>query len=97
MPELVRELDAEDAPTCKMAAFKLQAIIQDPSFADIFIAEGGLPKLRTLALTASGNTLAYSLASFTNILGLDLGWEYITPELELRVDTPILEVSCQAD
>ncbi|KAI9712916.1 MAG: hypothetical protein M1828_001512 [Chrysothrix sp. TS-e1954] len=85
VPELIQQLEADDGPTQKMAAFKLQGVIQDPSFADLFIQEGGLPRLRSVALSASGNTLAYSLASFTNLLGLDQGWEYINSDLVLRL------------
>jgi len=69
----------------KMAVFKLQSNIGDPSFAEVFISQGGLLKLRNLALTASGNTLAYSLTSFSRLLELDKGWEYVNPELIGRV------------
>lgn len=68
-----------------MAVFKLQTNIGDPSFAERFIAQGGLSKLRTLALTASGNTLAYSLTSFSRLLELDKGWDYVNAELISRV------------
>lgn len=70
-----------------MAVFKLQSNIGDPSFAEIFIAQGGLAKLRTLALTASGNTLAYSLTSFSRLLELDKGWDFVSSELISRVPT----------
>jgi hypothetical protein len=70
-----------------MAVFKLQSNIGDPSFAEIFIAQGGLAKLRTLAVTASGNTLAYSLTSFSRLLELDKGWDYVNSELISRVPT----------
>ena len=72
----------------KMAVFKLQSNIGDPSFAEIFINQGGLLKLRNLALTASGNTLAYSLTSFSRLLELDKGWEYVNAELIGRVSFP---------
>jgi len=68
-----------------MAVFKLQSNIGDPSFAEIFIAQGGLAKLRKLALTASGNTLAYSLTSFSRLLELDKGWDFVNSELISRV------------
>ena len=85
VPELVRNLGSEDDSTRKMAAFRLQTAIGDPSFADVFIYQGGLPKLKHLTLSATGNTLAYSLASFTNLLELDIGWDWIGPELVDRV------------
>lgn len=69
----------------KMAVFKLQTNIGDPSFAETFISHGGLGKLRNLALNASGNTLAYSLTSFSRLLELDKGWDYVTPDLISRV------------
>lgn len=68
-----------------MAVFKLQSNIGDPSFAERFIAQGGLSKLRALALTATGNTLAYSLTSFSRLLELDKGWDYVNAELISRV------------
>jgi hypothetical protein len=83
--DLVKRLGSDEDPTRKMAAFKLQSIIGDPSFADVFIYEGGLPKLRWLALHATGNTLAYSLSSFSRLLELDQGWDYVTTDLIERV------------
>lgn len=68
-----------------MAVFKLQSNIGDPSFAERFIAQGGLSKLRALTLTATGNTLAYSLTSFSRLLELDKGWDYVNSELISRV------------
>ena len=85
IPTLVRDLDAQDDSTKKMAVFKLQNAIGDPSFADVFIYQGGLPKLHYLTLNATGNTLAYGLTSFSNLLGLDQGWEWINVELLERV------------
>jgi hypothetical protein len=76
-----------------MAVFKLQSNIGDPSFAEIFIAQGGLARLRTLALTASGNTLAYSLTSFSRLLELDKGWDYVNSELISRVRTCLLPLA----
>lgn len=82
---LVQDLASDDDPVRKMAAFKLQTAIGDPAFADRFIQEGGLPELRKLALSSSGNTLAYTLASFYNILDLDQGWEQIDETLVAKV------------
>jgi hypothetical protein len=83
--ELVERLGSEEDGVRKMAVFKLQSNIGDPSFADVFIAEGGLVKLRYLALNATGNTLAYSLASFSKLLEVDKGWEYVNQDLVKRV------------
>lgn len=59
----------------KMAVFKLQSSINDPSFADVFISSGGLNVLRRLIMTTGGNTLAYSLQSLSRLLEVDMGWE----------------------
>jgi engulfment and cell motility protein 1 len=83
--DLVARLGGEEDSVRKMAVFKLQSLLGDPSFADVFIAEGGLPKLTDLALRAVGNTLAYSLTSFSRLLELDKGWEFVTEELIERV------------
>jgi engulfment/cell motility protein 1 len=84
MTDLVARLGSDES-TRKMAVFRLQGALGDPSFADVFIAEGGLPKLTELTLRANGNTLAYALKSFSNLLDLDKGWEYVSEELIERV------------
>ncbi|KAL8825249.1 MAG: hypothetical protein Q9191_004530, partial [Dirinaria sp. TL-2023a] len=81
VPELVERLASEEDAVRKMAVFKLQTNVGDPSFAENFIAEGGSIKLRYLMLHASGNTLAYSLTSFSRLLEVDKGWEYINQDL----------------
>ncbi|EED15948.1 ELMO/CED-12 family protein [Talaromyces stipitatus ATCC 10500] len=83
--DLVNRLGSDEDAVRKMAAFKLQGSIGDPSFADIFIAEGGLSKLRYLTLTTAGNTLAYSLTSFARLLEVDKGWEYVDEEVVERI------------
>lgn len=83
--ELVERLGSDEDAVRKMAVFKLQSNIGDPSFADVFISEGGLAKLKYLALTATGNTLAYSLASFSRLLEVDKGWECVEQDLVTRV------------
>ena len=87
IPELIERLGSDEDAVRKMAVFKLQSNIGDPSFADIFISEGGLTKLRYLILHATGNTLAYSLASFSRLLELDKGWEYVNHDIVARVGT----------
>lgn len=88
--DLVARLGSDEDAVRKMAVFKLQGSIGDPSFADVFIADGGLVKLRSLTLHASGNTLAYSLTSFARLLEVDKGWEVVDQELVERV--PRLEL-----
>jgi hypothetical protein len=83
--ELVERLGSDEDAVRKMAVFKLQSNIGDPSFAEVFISEGGLVKLRYLTLHATGNTLAYSLTSFSRLLEVDKGWEYVDQELVERV------------
>ncbi|KAH7372362.1 ELMO/CED-12 family-domain-containing protein [Pyrenochaeta sp. MPI-SDFR-AT-0127] len=83
--ELVARLGAEEESVRKMAVFKLQSAIGDPSFADVFIYEGGLPKLRFLALHSTGNTLAYCLTSLARLLELDKGWDHVTDDLIARI------------
>jgi engulfment/cell motility protein 1 len=86
IPELVEDLNSPDDGIRKKAAFRLQSTIGDPSFADQFEIAGGLTALRSLALNATGNTLAYSLASFSKLLEvLDQGWEYVDRRLIERV------------
>ncbi|KAF2013141.1 engulfment and cell motility protein-like protein 2 [Aaosphaeria arxii CBS 175.79] len=96
--ELVERLGSDDESVRKMAAFRLQGAIGDPSFADVFIHEGGLPKLRFLALHSTGNTLAYGLTSLSRLLELDKGWDHVTDDLitrivELVVAQPLVNVN----
>lgn len=83
--ELVGRLGSDEDAVRKMAVFKLQSNIGDPSFADVFISEGGLTKLKYLTLHATGNTLAYSLTSFSRLLEVDKGWEYVSEDLVKKV------------
>ena len=83
--ELVQRLGSDEDAVRKMAVFKLQSNIGDPSFADIFILEGGLAKLQDLTLYATGNTLAYSLTSFSRLLEVDKGWDCVNQKLVERV------------
>ncbi|CAG8127502.1 unnamed protein product [Penicillium salamii] len=97
VPELVERLGSDEDAVRKMAVFKLQTNIGDPSFADLFIAEGGLTRLRYLTLHASGNTLAYSLTSFSRLLDVDKGWECVDEEMverivELIVTHPLVNI-----
>lgn len=89
IPELVERLGSDEDAVRKMAVFKLQGNIGDPSFADIFLAEGGLSRLRYLTLHASGNTLAYSLTSLARLLEVDKGWEFVDQDVVERVSLMI--------
>ncbi|KAL8850814.1 MAG: hypothetical protein Q9221_004228 [Calogaya cf. arnoldii] len=83
--ELVERLGSDEDAVRKMAAFKLQSNIGDPSFTDVFVSEGGLTNLRYLTLHASGNTLAYSLTCFSRLLEVDKGWDHINQSVVERV------------
>lgn len=90
IPELVQRLGSDEDAVRKMAVFKLQSNVGDPSFADVFIEEGGLKKLKVLAMRATGNTLAYSLTSLSRLLEVDKGWEYVDQDLVERVGITVL-------
>jgi engulfment/cell motility protein 1 len=75
IPALLKRLKSDEDATRKMAVFKLQSSINDPSFADVFISTGGLEVLQRLIMSTSGNTLAYSLQSLSRLLEVDMGWE----------------------
>lgn len=75
IPALLSRLQSDEDAMRKMAVFKLQSSINDPSFADVFISSGGLNVLRRLIMTTGGNTLAYSLQSLSRLLEVDMGWE----------------------
>lgn len=91
--DLVDRLGSEEDAVRKMAVFKLQGNVGDPSFADIFIAEGGLSKLRYLTLHTGGNTLAYSLTSLARLLEVDKGWEFVDQQVVERVGAVIGYIS----
>jgi engulfment and cell motility protein 1 len=75
IPSLLSRLSSDEEALRKMAVFKLQSSINDPSFADLFISSSGLTILRRLIMSTGGNTLAYSLQSLTRLLEVDMGWE----------------------
>lgn len=75
IPSLLASLSSDEDALRKMAVFKLQSSINDPSFADVFISSGGLVVLRRLIMSTGGNTLAYSLQSLSRLLEVDMGWE----------------------
>ncbi|KAI1810253.1 ELMO/CED-12 family-domain-containing protein [Poronia punctata] len=75
IPALMSRLASDDDAARKMAVFKLQSSINDPSFADVFISSGGLLVLRRLIMNSGGNTLAYALQSLSRLLEVDMGWD----------------------
>ncbi|KAI1499146.1 ELMO/CED-12 family protein [Biscogniauxia marginata] len=75
IPALLSRLASDEDAARKMAVFKLQSSINDPSFADVFISSGGLIILRRLIMGSGGNTLAYSLQSLSRLLEVDMGWD----------------------
>lgn len=85
--EIVTSLSSEDDAVRKKAVFRLQSLIGDPSFTDHFIQLGGMDSLRDLCKNATGNTLAYTLASFSNLLELDQGWDYVDQDVIRRVNS----------
>ena len=88
LADLLTSLSSQEDGSRKMAAFKLQSLINDPSFAEHFVIAGGLPRLRTLILESSGNTLAYSLASFARLLEVDQGWEAVNDSVVEKARAP---------
>ena len=95
--DICERLGSNEDAVRKMAAFKLQSNVGDPSFAEMFILQGGLAKLKYLIMSASGNTLAYSLASFSRLLEVDKGWECVELDLIGRVRAPYSSPSPIAD
>lgn len=75
IPSLLKHLQSNEDASRKLAVFKLQASISDPSIADMFIASDGLKVLRQLIMTTSGNTLAYALTALSRLLEVEMGWE----------------------
>ncbi|KAI0970236.1 ELMO/CED-12 family-domain-containing protein [Xylaria arbuscula] len=101
IPSLLSRLASDEDASRKMAVFKLQSSINDPSFADVFISSGGLIILRRLIMNSGGNTLAYSLQSLSRLLEVDMGWEiFDSPTsgdlvdriVELVVSNPLVNI-----
>ncbi|KAK8126478.1 ELMO/CED-12 family protein [Apiospora kogelbergensis] len=101
IPALLSRLASDEDAARKMAVFKLQSSINDPSFADVFISSGGLIILRRLIMGTGGNTLAYSLQSLSRLLEVDMGWdifegptagELVERIVELIVMNPLVNI-----
>ncbi|KAB5536424.1 ELMO/CED-12 family protein [Coniochaeta sp. 2T2.1] len=101
IPALLARLASDEDASRKMAVFKLQSSINDPAFADVFIASGGLVILRRLIMTTGGNTLAYALQSLARLLEVDMGWDVfegpaagdlVERVVELVVTVPLVNI-----
>lgn len=101
IPALLARLASDEDASRKMAIFKLQNSINDPSFADVFISSGGLVILRRLIMESGGNTLAYSLQSLSRLLEVDMGWDIfdgptagdlVERVVELIVTNPLVNI-----
>lgn len=101
IPALLSRLASDEDASRKMAVFKLQSSINDPAFADVFIASGGLVILRRLIMTTGGNTLAYALQSLARLLEVDMGWDVfegaaagdlVERVVELVVTVPLVNI-----
>lgn len=57
IPELVERLGSSEDGVRKMAVFRLQSAIGDPSFADVFTQEGGLKRLQVRFLLQRGRAV----------------------------------------
>ncbi|KAI0998342.1 hypothetical protein K3495_g9852 [Podosphaera aphanis] len=98
---LLKNLQSNDDPTRKLAVFNLQASINDPALADIFITSGGLQILGRLIIITSGNTLAYALTALSRLLEVEMGWEIFESDesralikrmVELVVTNPLVNI-----
>nr|OQO23634.1 hypothetical protein B0A51_09047 [Rachicladosporium sp. CCFEE 5018] len=74
---LLLSLTSDSDPTQKLAVFRLQTLLHDPSFADAFLQAQGARALRACILDSQGNTLAYALGSLNALLELGVGWEAV--------------------
>jgi hypothetical protein len=101
IPALMSRLASDEDASRKMAVFKLQSSINDPSFADVFISSGGLLVLRRLIMNSGGNTLAYGLQSLSRLLEVDMGWDIfdgptsgdlVERVVELIVTNPLVNI-----
>ncbi|KAJ2974041.1 hypothetical protein NUW58_g8787 [Xylaria curta] len=101
IPALLSRLASDEDASRKMAVFKLQSSINDPSFADVFISSGGLVILRRLIMNSGGNTLAYALQSLSRLLEVDMGWDIfdsptsgdlVDRVVELIVSNPLVNI-----
>ncbi|KAF2859165.1 hypothetical protein K470DRAFT_219776 [Piedraia hortae CBS 480.64] len=94
---LVDCLISDNEGTRKYAVFKLQTLLQEPSFVDAFLEKNGLYALRHAALETSGNTQAYAFGSLDVLLSSDIGWAAVDAHLidravELAATHPLVNI-----
>ena len=78
---LIAGLMSENESSQKYAVFRLQSLLVDPEFADIFVRVDGLEPLRQAVLDTTGNTQAYSLGSLNVLLEQGMAWECCDEEV----------------
>jgi engulfment/cell motility protein 1 len=94
---LIAGLMSENESSQKYAVFRLQSLLVDSEFADIFVRVDGLEPLRQAVLDTTGNTQAYSLGSLNVLLEQGLAWECCDEEvLETVRDLDMSEWFCPA-
>ena len=84
---IVANLQSDQDRPRKLAAYSLQGLLADPSFADAFVQADGIPVLKQVILDEHGNTLAYALGSLNRILQLNMGWDEIGSSVIALVST----------
>ncbi|ORY58625.1 hypothetical protein LY90DRAFT_701520 [Neocallimastix californiae] len=88
--ETVKNMESSDEAVVKRTIFMLQKYIKELEFAEEFIKLGGINNLQKTIMTCEGNTLAYALKSFENLMELDHGWENFSEEFVHMVGTIIV-------
>jgi engulfment/cell motility protein 1 len=78
---LIAGLMSENESSQKYAVFRLQSLLVDSDFSDIFIRVDGLEPLRQAVLDTTGNTQAYALGSLNVLLDQGLAWEVCDEEI----------------
>ena len=74
---LVAGLLSNSDSTRKYAVFRLQGLLSDPDFAEVFVKKDGLLALREAVMETTGNTQAYALGSMNKLLEVDSAWDVI--------------------
>jgi engulfment/cell motility protein 1 len=69
--EMVEKLNSGELATLKLATFSLRNLIKEKAFLSEFLNRGGLKALQQVIQKSSGNTLAYSLLTFQNLMELE--------------------------
>ncbi|WPG97628.1 ELMO2 protein [Acrodontium crateriforme] len=92
---LITGLASGNESTRKFAVFKLQGLLNDPSFAEAFIEGGGLMPLKRACMDTTGNTQAYAFGSLDALLELDVAWSIVDRDIvhkavELAVTHPLV-------